>query len=164
MPASTLAIRPFSDGDAEAILNVHYSAIHEAIALEYDANTRDEWAPPVNALRIERFLHDREADGETTLVATDGGDIVGFASMVPVKCVLRAVYISPRYWRRSIGRKLLLAIEELATQEGVPTLHLKSTLSAEAFYRVCGYTKTGDGMHILRSGRKMACVEMCKRL
>jgi putative acetyltransferase len=164
MHTSNLAIRPFSDSDAEAVLNVHYSAIHGCASSDYDADTLNEWAPPVDPMRVDGLLREKVADGMTMLVATEVDDVVGFASIVPSRSTLRAVYIASRFQRRGIGKKLLAAAEEFAKQQGVSTLHLNSSLNAVAFYRACGYEKVGDGVHRLRSGRQMACIQMSKRL
>jgi putative acetyltransferase len=159
-----LTIRAFQLGDEEAVLRVHWDAVHELAAADYDATVLDAWSGPVDAERICRFAKSRveHPDVEVILVAELSGQIVGFGSIVPHLSELRAVYVSPRATRRGVGRKILLELERLARERGICTLHLDSSVTAENFYRVNGYQTAGRDEHMLANGRLMRCVKMQK--
>ena len=52
---------------------------------------------------------------------------------------VRAMYTSPSYTRRGVGRLILRLCEEAASAEGFHTLDLMSTLSGEPLYRAAGF-------------------------
>lgn len=52
---------------------------------------------------------------------------------------VRAMYTSPSYTRRGVGRLVLRRCEEAARAEGFTTLELMSTLSGEPLYRAAGF-------------------------
>lgn len=90
--------------------------------------------------------------------------VLGFGSIVPKICELRAVYVSPRAARSGVGTKLLAHMEEVARSLSVPRLQMDASLNAEQFYLRNGYTSECRGDHFLQSGRRMDCVYMCKEL
>ena len=63
-----------------------------------------------------------------------------------------------------VGSTLVRALEEIAVQQGLSVLTLNSSVSAEPFYRACGYMTVGPGEHILRTGDRMKCIKMHKLL
>ncbi len=157
-------IRPIRIEDAEDVLRVHYDAVHETAAADYDLDTRQDWSPPVTAERIESFARTIGSGEKTTLVAELDGRVVGFSSIVPAMGELEALYVAPQAGRRGIGFALLSAIENLASEMGLKELSLNSSLTAERFYMAHGYRAEGKDWHTLESGRKMACIGMRKAL
>jgi GNAT superfamily N-acetyltransferase len=164
MPIIALIIRHVLEEDVRGVLQVHHQAVHDGAASFYDVETLDEWAPPVDAGRIEGFLEKLKMAGETMFVATQADKVVGFSSVVVSRDELRAVYVTPTAMRNGIGSRLLAAAEEYAKEHGLSKLNLNSSLNAQAFYSMHGYARVADGVHRLKSGRTMACVQMSKNL
>ena len=52
---------------------------------------------------------------------------------------VRAMYTSPAYARRGVGRLILALCEAAAAAEGFTRLELMSTLSGEPLYTACGF-------------------------
>lgn len=53
-------------------------------------------------------------------------------------CV-RAMYTSPAFARRGVGRLVLTLCEQAAASEGFARVELAATLAGEPLYRACGY-------------------------
>jgi len=52
---------------------------------------------------------------------------------------IRAMYTSPEFTRRGVGRAILQASEEAARQAGFSSAELMSTMAGLHFYQTCGY-------------------------
>ena len=52
---------------------------------------------------------------------------------------VRAMYTSPAFARRGVGRLILTLCEEAARKEGFRRVELVATMSGEPLYRACGY-------------------------
>ena len=52
---------------------------------------------------------------------------------------VRAMYTSPEFTRRGVGRAVLEASEQAALAEGFGEVELMATLAGEPLYRACGY-------------------------
>jgi len=76
---------------------------------------------------------------------------------------VRAMYTSPRFTRRGVGRLILLLCEGAARGEGFRRTQLVATLAGEPLYRACGYRETerfADG----RGGTPVPLLRMVKDL
>ena len=152
--------------DAEAMLIVHRAAIRGTAFAFYEPDIIEAWAPlPLRPDHIDALAHRIENGEEEAIVARDpGGAVIGFGSFVPSGRELRAVYVAPDHGRLGIGGALLRALELRARKYGVTEFVLDASLNAEAFYRRHGYVTIRSGEHLLRGGRRMACIRMRKSL
>jgi GNAT superfamily N-acetyltransferase len=75
---------------------------------------------------------------------------------------VRAMYTSPRFARRGVGRLVLSLCEQAAASEGFTRAELAATLAGEPLYRACGYqeiegfeapTSTGIRIPLIRMGK-----------
>jgi hypothetical protein len=96
-------IRVAVEQDAEAIARAHYSAVHETAVTSYPKHVLSDWAPPLDESRIQRFRAAIAGGHELFRVAEDHSGVVGFGSIVPAACELRAVYV---HARASRGREM----------------------------------------------------------
>jgi putative acetyltransferase len=167
MDVAATYVRPARKGDGVAILTVHRRAIHEIACADYPPEILDAWGAPIpenelvqNGADFERKL----ADGDIALVAEVDGVIAGFGEITPAKRLLLAIYVSPDFKRRGVGRAILRELERIAGEGAVPYLQMDSSLTAESFYLANGYTTLERGFHTLRNGGAMACVKMKKDL
>jgi putative acetyltransferase len=160
-----IVIRRAIKSDASAIIKVHYDAVHITASKDYDEAILDDWSSLPDD-RVERLEAQIEDNPESTImiVAEIAGAIVGFGEIAPSNNELRAVYVSPSAGRKAVGKAILQALETLARDQRVPELWLDSSLTAEPFYLAHGYLRDGQADHQLRSGRKMICIKMHKRL
>ncbi len=79
------------------------------------------------------------------LVAEEGRAIVGYGALDPESREVEAVFVLPSYGGRGIGRALLAALEAMAVQVGLKSLHLSASLNAVCFYKSAGYTSNAKG-------------------
>ena len=103
-------------------------------------------------------------DGEYRLVAEIDCRLVGIGCIVAEQNELRACYVAPSASRRGVGSALLREIERAAREQGSTFLEVESSLTAEPFYSSNGYIVRERGEHVLRNGRRMACIKMRKSI
>lgn len=166
MDRPALKFRHATIDDAEAILRVHYAAVHETAVQSYPPQVLDQWSSQVNEERIAKFRQGfiDNPEGEMMIVAEQEGVIIGFGAIIPANNELRAVYVSPGCGRNGVGKAILQQLEDLASTVNVTELNLDASLNAEQFYLNNGYTVKSRGSHKLTSGHEMPCVFMRKFL
>ena len=164
LDGQSILIRRAVDKDAAAITKIHYDAVHVIAAKDYDQVILDQWSTMVTDERIEKYKCRPDADKEIALVAEINGQIVGVGSIIPETKELNAVYVSPDHARQGIGSALLKELEKIACSIGIEELWLDSSLTAEQFYLAHGFVISSRGEHVLKTGSRMACVKMRKRL
>lgn len=155
-----IEIRLYKDSDAKAVLEVHRAAVIKTAAQDYEVDILEEWSPPVDDARLEKFKRENSAD--VRIVADINGNVVGFGELVTKESLLGACYVHPQYGGQGVGHKILSRLEEIALEKGLTYLFMDSSITAEKFYNAHGYQTLEYGEHSLRSGRKMACVKMRK--
>jgi putative acetyltransferase len=132
-------------------------------ARDYPPAVIEDWAPfPITDAAIELFLANPEK--ELRLVAEMDGEIAGVGAVVVEESELRACYVLPSAARKGIGSAIVREIERIARENGAASLHLVASMNSEAFYKTLGYRVQRRGEHVLKSGRRMACVKMRKVL
>jgi ribosomal protein S18 acetylase RimI-like enzyme len=101
--------------------------------------------------RLEAILND---DDYHTLVACDGGDIVGFVGTRSGPLYedeglygqIMALAVAPNHQRRGVGRMLMQSAESRLVERGVRIVVVSSgnhRADAHAFYENSGYSFTG---------------------
>ena len=160
--------RPVTISDVEALLRVHYAAVHgPGPSTFYAENIIQSWSPsPTDEHRINQLRKAIENSTELFVVAESAENalIIGFGSIVPAQQELRAVYVDPLFGRRGVGPKILSHLEALAILHGTDILHVDASLNAERFYNRHGYSVVQRASHRLSSGVDMDCVKMSKKL
>jgi GNAT superfamily N-acetyltransferase len=76
---------------------------------------------------------------------------------------VRAMYTSPGYARRGVGRLILALCESAAAAAGFRRVELMGTLSGEPLYRACGYRPI-ERIEDPRGGAPVPLVRMGKTL
>src|SRR6478672_4918372 len=76
---------------------------------------------------------------------------------------LRAMYTSPRYARRGVGRLVLTLCEQAAAAEGFGRLELVGTLCGEPLYAAYGFTPI-ERVDVSVTGVSVPAVRMQKRI
>lgn len=161
--SSAVVIREMYASDARAFLEVHHAAVRGTAAKDYPRAVIDAWAPlPVTRKAMDRVI--ANPHGELRLIAELNGEVVGIGAIVVAKSELRACYVRPDLGRSGIGSALVRELEETARRNGLSELVLDSSITAEPFYRACGYRAIGSAEHVLQCGQRMVCVKMRKRM
>src|SRR5580692_3883510 len=159
----TIIVRPVQPEDARLVLEVHNASVRGLAAKDYPPVVIEHWARlPITDLSVERFL--ANPDNEIRLVAELNGVIVGIGALIVENNELRACYVLPSATRKGVGSAIVHEIERIALENGVTSLQMNSSVTAEPFYQALGYEVLEYGEHTLSSGQRMACVKMRKFL
>ena len=148
-PAGDLVIRPATDADFDALVELDWSSAVHHVDLDpafYRLPDRDA---------IAAFLRRRIADPDREiLVAVVAGDVVGMVDVTlagepdpgsiirPVRTADLGISVLDGWRRRGIGRALMAAAEQSARRRGARQLVLdmsSANADALAFYRSLGY-------------------------
>jgi GNAT superfamily N-acetyltransferase len=76
---------------------------------------------------------------------------------------VRAMYTSPAFTRRGVGRLVLGLCEDAARSEGFTRAELMATLAGEPLYRACGYAPV-ERLADDRGGAAVPIIRMAKSL
>ncbi|HXS08158.1 MAG TPA: GNAT family N-acetyltransferase [Rhizomicrobium sp.] len=77
---------------------------------------------------------------------------------------VRAMYTSPNFTRRGVGRKVLSLCEEAARKEGFSRVELAATMGGKPLYLACGYQPIEAMLVATPSGIKVPLLRMGKAL
>jgi L-amino acid N-acyltransferase YncA len=146
-------IRPATDADLPAILAIYNHAI------EHTTATWD-YAPHTLAMR-QAWLTTKEAAGLPVIVAEDAEGVVGFGTYGPFRpqegycfTVEHSIYVAEDKWGRGIGKRLLTALIESATAQGmhvmIAGIDADNAVSIH-LHRTCGFVEVA---HFKEVGRK----------
>ena len=115
-----ISIRTAKPADAEAIIHVHYAAVHETASAFYPNEILEDWSRKPDESRYQ-WMRQLIAQGdEIVVVAENESRIEGFGLLIPKLNELRALYVHPSAGCRKIGQK--------------SCTNLKHTLSLKAFH------------------------------
>lgn len=139
-PVMTYIIRRSSPDDSEAISTVIVAALRQTNAKDYSEAIIHRLAESFAPEAMLALMSTR-----TVFVATLDGQIVGTASLDGT--FVRTVFIAPKHQGQGIGRQLMEAVERAARNDGVSTLALQSSITAEPFYAKLGFRSVRDSHH-----------------
>jgi putative acetyltransferase len=154
--SSARVIRPATSSDAPSIAELHRASILGLCAREYTSEQLAAWI----AALPERY--EPLVESATVMVMEDDGVVVGFGVCSPQQGLINATYVSPGATGRSIGRRLMTAMEAAIGARGAREIRLNATLNAVGFYESLGYTSEGESVNRLPTGIELPCVAMSK--
>ncbi|MFY9657040.1 MAG: GNAT family N-acetyltransferase [Methylocystis sp.] len=147
--------------DAATLMRVHREAVFAKAAPFYDEAILESWSPGATPERVRRVEQEIVDPHYITLVAEHEGEVLGFATAIPSRNELRALYVKPNTVG-CVGQRLLNYIEVLAFDAGAAYLEFDASLNAEAFYRANGYIEIGRADHVSDSGDASAAIQLRK--
>ena len=154
-------VRPLREGEERTFLDIHTRAVRGLATAHYPPEVIERWSGQPTDARLAAFA--ANAGHEVRLLAEMDGEPVGLGVMVVANADLRACYVVPEAARKGVGTALVRAIEELAGQNGLEKLELRSSLNAEPFYLSLGYQS--EGRTEIRLGEQpMTAVRMSKSI
>ena len=146
-----MELRPALPSDARDVAAVHVRSWQSA----YRGLLPDEYLDGLDpADRAAAYTFGvPDPGGYHTIVAVDGGNILGFATTAPADDddlpgwgVLAALYVDPPHWNSGAGRALVAAAREALIERGFHDALLWVLVGnerAERFYRIDGWTPDG---------------------
>ena len=132
--SSNVVIRLAYPQDRQEIVQLETLAMHSLCQDNYDIERIDELAQKIPLLRFS---------DEIVVVAEQGRNIVGFASLLSDRKILRTLYVQPGDIPKNLDSQLLCAIEQEAIKQNINTLQVTSSLPEKAFYDSQGYQEVG---------------------
>lgn len=128
----TFRIRTAWDEDAKAISHVIIAALRTTNAQDYSPEVIARVEKSFSPTAVSILIRQRQV-----FVAIENDGVVGTASLDGQ--VVRSFFVLPASQRKGIGRKLMEAIEQAASDSGVEVLSVPSSVTAEAFYIQLGF-------------------------
>lgn len=129
-------IRPYRDGDAEALAVVFERAVRGIGARDYSPLQIEAWIGPES--RAERF-RSRMADGRRCWVALDGeGRVTAFVDL-EADGHIDFLFADPDVAGRGVASDLLDVVERTARDDGIARLYVEASEAARRFLLKRGY-------------------------
>ena len=130
----TAGLRPFLPSDTPLLAEIFRASIAELTSEDYSKAQQAAWMS---------FAEDEDAfgarlTGELTLVATIGGEAVGFAALKGSD-LIDMLYVHPAAAGQGIGAQLVDALERLAAARGATKLSVDASDTALGFFERRGY-------------------------
>ena len=150
MPKTGVRVRQSEPGDAGPVSQLILNNLYQVLINDYSSDVVETLAPFYTPEKIVE-----RAEQQLSLVATEGGTVVGTASLDHDR--VRNVFVDVDLHGQGVGRELMAALEADAQARGVAKLYLMSGISAYGFYARLGYTIVE---HIVRDLNGVSIAEM----
>lgn len=158
MTAEEVRIRYYGAEDAAAIAHLFYETVRSVNRADYSQEQVEAWAPEVP----EPEAWHARLYGRRTLVAEQGGEVVGFAELEG-DGHLDMLYCRKDAVGRGVGSRLYRAIEQAARECGLGRVFTEASISARPFFKRHGF-RTIRERTVLRRGVEMTNFAMEKLL
>ena len=122
-------VRDYEDGDAESICRLFYETVRTVNLGDYSPEQVRAWAPEIPD---PAAWHERMS-GRHTLVADEGGEVVGFAELEE-SGHLDMLYCRADAVGRGVGSLLLAAVEGKARNLGLARISTEASITARPFF------------------------------
>ncbi|MGI8792587.1 MAG: GNAT family N-acetyltransferase [Acidimicrobiales bacterium] len=148
-PAGPMIVRRITPTDARELKAIRLAALADSPSAFGSTLEREEAFPDAEWTTRARVAADSEL--QSTFFALDGDAFVGLAGgycdagAEPIELV--SMWIAPTHRRAGLGRALVQAVLDWATEVGAQSVSLWVTRGndrAEALYASMGFTVTGD--------------------
>ena len=125
-----MEIRTYQSSDCRALAELFYHTVHTVNAKDYTKAQLDAWAP--ESVDLERW--NRSFAEHDTLVAVDGGSIVGFGD-IDRTGYLDRLYVHSDHQRKGIAAAICDRLEQAV--QGSIVVH--ASITAKPFFEKRGY-------------------------
>lgn len=131
-----------SSADSHEIANVLRRSILELCSADHGNDPRrfEPWLRNKTAADVEDWIH---GNGRVFNAVDERRRVIGVAMGSPDGEVLLN-YVLPEARNSGVSKMLMRAVEDYFRERGVETARLKSTETADRFYRSIGYIETGE--------------------
>jgi putative acetyltransferase len=151
-------IRYYEAGDAPEIVRLFFETVRSVNRADYSDEQLEAWAPGVPD---PEEWHARMA-GRRTLVAEEGGEVVGFAEL-EYDGRLDMLYVRKDAVGRGVGRRLDEAVEREARGQGLGWIFTEASITARPFFEQQGFRVVREQV-VSRRGVSMTNFVMEKEL
>jgi putative acetyltransferase len=130
----TVALRPYLPADAPRCAAIFRASVEEIASEDYSEAQCEEWA--ARADDVAAF--GKGLAGILTLIATQDGEIAGFASLKGASQI-EMLYVDPSHARRGAATALVQALETLAQARGATELTSDVSDTAKPLFDRLGF-------------------------
>ncbi len=134
MTEEEVRIRDYDAEDAAAIAHLFYETVRSVNRADYSQEQVEAWAPEVP----EPEAWHARLSGRRTLVAEQGGEVVGFAELEG-DGHLDMLYCRKDAVGRGVGSRLYWAVEQDARERGLGRISTEASISARPFFERQGF-------------------------
>ncbi len=152
-------IRKATNDDSFILYDLHIKSIKHYCASFYSDSAISSW---IASKKPSAYIN--LPDSTIILIAEIRRKTIGFGMINLSTQSIDSLYFLPGYCGNGYGRILLEALESTAEKNNLNELCLNSTLNAVDFYNHMGYSCNVPTTFALRSGTKLNCVSMKKKL
>lgn len=154
-----VAIRPYRLVDAADTLAIFLAAVTETAAADYSPEQIRAWARPEDR---ELSTWHAAMCGRNSYVATVDGEPAGFSD-VNLQSYIDMMFVSPRFLRLGVARRLLGHVEAHARAASLTELTANVSITARPFFERCGFVVEA-GQHPMMVGVQLTNCAMKKYL
>lgn len=154
----TLQVRAFREGDAPALHEVFYSAIHGTASADYTPEQVEAWAPA----EFDQAAWAGRMRGIAPFVAEEDGRIVGYADVQP-DGYIDHFFVAASAGRRGVGSALMRQIHAAAAERGIGAFYSNVSITARPFFAHWGFVVEAEQRPVAR-GVPMTNYLMRKKL
>ena len=150
-----MSARLFESGDAEQVASLIRETLLTSNAADYPLDELEslaDWYGPSGLVSRMPFC--------TRLVAVDDTTGACIGTIARRENHIEGFFVRPAWQKRGIGAFLLSGVEADAHMHGIQAIWLESSITAQGFYRACGFTAV-SGVEDLGEG---PCITMRKHL
>lgn len=158
MAAETTRIRYYEAGDTSEIARLFYGTVRSVNRADYSEEQVKAWAPEVPD---PDAWHARMA-GRRTLVAEEGGEVVGFAELEE-DGHLDTLFCRQDTVGRGVGSFLYRAVEREAREQGIGRVFTEASITARPFFERWGFRVVRE-QTVVRRGVELTKFAMEKPL
>jgi len=150
---AALELRPLSEGDLDAVQDLHVRAFSD-LAREW--HTAEQIRAHVRAIQHPAYRN--ELLVKKILCAMGPRDrILGTAGWQPQPrrddtARIRKVFVDPALARQGLGKRLVRAVEERARAAGFPHFYVRANMNAVVLYKRLGYREIEPGTMAVGNG------------
>ena len=134
MVGQNTEIRDYRGGDASEIARLFYGTVRSVNRADYSDEQVEAWVPGVPD---PEELHARVV-GHRTLVAEEGGEVVGFA-VLEGDGHLDMLFVRQDAVGRGVGRRLYEETEQAARGWGLGRIFTEASITARPFFERRGF-------------------------
>lgn len=143
-----MLIRPCAPGEELALLAIFQSSVRGLAARDYTLEQIEAWAPAsVDAAWRERWVERIRAN--RSWVVEIEGRLAGFADVQPSGHIDQ-FFVAAEFAGRGVGAALMRHVHQVALAAGAVTLSADVSLSAQPFFRRCGFVVEREQEPVVR--------------
>lgn len=129
-----MIVRDLNPGEAPALWNIFWGAIHHTNIQDYTAEQVEAWAPT----NLDEAIWRKRVAELQPFVAELNGQLVGYSD-VQDSGLIDHFFVSHQSRGKGVARALMKEIEQRATQRGITELHSHVSITARPFFEKCDF-------------------------